>query len=90
MATERYEHKTGEADGTFCVHCGVRREDWDKGVCALKTPETARLDRLTMRDQFAMAALTGVLVENLANANVDAVARAAYQYADAMMEARDA
>jgi hypothetical protein len=40
----------------------------------------------TLRDQFAMAALTGLLADG--NPSTDSNAKFAYQIADAMMEAR--
>ena len=40
---------------------------------------------LTLRDQFAMAALTGMLAANYSG---DRVAKSAYQIADYMLEAR--
>jgi len=45
------------------------------------------LDRATLRDQFAMAALTGLLASCKTH-RVDIYVRDAYQMADAMMEAR--
>ena len=44
---------------------------------------------VTMRDQFAMAALTGFMGSgDCATGNHDAAARLAYRFADAMLEAR--
>ena len=40
----------------------------------------------TLRDQFAMAALTGIIINETNTANLSA--KYAYEYADAMMEAR--
>ena len=46
-------------------------------------------DRLTLRDQFAMAALTGFMGSgDCATGNHDATAKLAYRFADAMLEAR--
>lgn len=45
-----------------------------------------RKDSMTLRDQFAMAALTGIIV-NDTNIPEDA-SRYAYEMADAMLEAR--
>jgi hypothetical protein len=44
------------------------------------------LEMPTLRDQFAMAALTGLLADG--NPSTDSNAKFAYQIADAMMEAR--
>jgi hypothetical protein len=63
--------------------------------------ETYRRDTCSLRDQFAMAALTGLvsntlIAEHAAKAQLDGeefpswVAQRAYQYADAMLEARKA
>lgn len=41
---------------------------------------------VTLRDQFAMAALTGIIINETNAANL--AAKYAYEYADAMMEAR--
>jgi hypothetical protein len=47
------------------------------------------VEQVTMRDQFAMAALTGFMGSgDCATGNHDATARLAYRFADAMLEAR--
>ena len=47
------------------------------------------LQQTTLRDQFAMAALTGFMGSgDCATGNHDATARLAYRFADAMLEAR--
>jgi hypothetical protein len=46
----------------------------------------------TLRDQFAMAALQGIISDpstSMNEATIDRVAEAAFMYADAMMEARE-
>ena len=43
----------------------------------------------TLRDQFAMAALTGIISQSLSAGQLSR-AKLAYEYADAMMEERDA
>ena len=43
----------------------------------------------SMRDQIAMAALTGLLVKVTADDDKDAYASCAYDYADAMLGARE-
>jgi len=43
----------------------------------------------TLRDQFAMTALQGVIIAAGASENSSNYAEAAYRYADAMMEARE-
>ena len=43
------------------------------------------IQQVTLRDQFAMAALTGMLAANYSG---DRVAKSAYQIADYMLEAR--
>lgn len=45
---------------------------------------------VNLRDQFAMAALTGMLACHTVDGSVEALCRAAYDYADAMMEERNA
>jgi hypothetical protein len=47
-------------------------------------------DRPTLRDQFAMAALTGLIAISPAPKSLDAIAEFSYLAADSMMEARDA
>jgi len=56
----------------------------------LTAEEYARfLMQTTLRDQFAMAALTGFMGSgDCATGNHDATARLAYRFADAMLEAR--
>ena len=44
----------------------------------------------TLRDQFAMAALTGLLSDNQYDDEPDRVCEITYLYADLMMEARNA
>ena len=47
------------------------------------------LQQTTLRDQFAMAALTGFMGSgDCATGNHDAAARLAYRFADAMLEER--
>ena len=54
--------------------------------------EIARLKEAqpTLRDQFAMAALTGILSDPELNQPMHHLVKIAYNYADAMLEARDA
>jgi hypothetical protein len=47
--------------------------------------EKYMIEAATLRDQFAMAALTGMLAANYSG---DRVAKSAYQVADYMLEAR--
>ena len=51
-------------------------------------PITVNSERTTLRDQFAMAALTGLCANNKVQYNVKAYAGISYELADAMMEAR--
>lgn len=46
---------------------------------------TALLEMATLRDQFAMAALTGMLMRSV---GYEETAEKAYKFADAMLEAR--
>ena len=47
-------------------------------------------DKLTLRDQFAMAALNGLLATTSESGqSLEDYTKWAYKYADAMMEARD-
>ena len=52
---------------------------------ALDQIRNLKSERATLRDQFAMAALTGMLAANYSG---DRVAKSAYQVADYMLEAR--
>ncbi|WP_312126514.1 hypothetical protein [Brevundimonas sp.] len=45
-------------------------------------------DAETLRDRFAMAALTGLLAAHSHRVSTGEWAKAAYRFADAMMEAR--
>jgi len=47
-----------------------------------------REEKCTLRDQFAMAALTGCVGERC-DESLEVVATLAYQYADAMLKARE-
>lgn len=49
-----------------------------------------RHDVKTLRDEFAIAALTGILARSSRTQNDEAVAEDAYEIADAMLEARKA
>ena len=52
------------------------------------TPAGVVEDRKALRDEFAKAALTGLLAHH-GNLNLRSLADAAYQYADFMMDLRD-
>ena len=54
----------------------------------IQAEQRAKENEEALRDRFAMAALTGMLGRY--NHDLDAAARWAYQYADAMMKARNA
>lgn len=56
-----------------------------QGFYRKKEEERKELAREQLRDQFAMAALTGMLAANYSG---DRVAKSAYQIADYMLEAR--
>lgn len=61
-------------------------EDWNDGESILKT-----LGFPSLRDQFAMAALTGLLERSDADQTYRGklwLTRSAYEFADAMLEAR--
>jgi hypothetical protein len=64
----------------------------DKQTKILKkmTTPTVMITQKTLRDEFAMAALTGLVVANYGKKDIDPmdVASWAYGIADAMMEAR--
>lgn len=72
--------------------------DWDPMKAQVVTPplfSTAphdppieEPDRPTLRDQFAMAALTGIVMDDNGTLVPRRIALAAYDIADAMMEAR--
>ena len=51
--------------------------------------ETPEPERATLRDQFAMAALTGLMIRIKITSSPAGFANLAYQYADAMAEARE-
>ena len=46
--------------------------------------------RPTLRDQFAMAAIQGILADGMTGGNYRQAAKQAYEVADRMLEARDA
>ena len=55
----------------------------------LTAEEYARfLMQTTLRDQFAMAALTGLLANERNDGTAEAIANVCYKAADAMLEAR--
>ena len=68
---------------TEYVRATIINED---GYQRLVTTPVCMSETLTLRDQFAMAALTGVLADGFSKV---AAARIAYDIADAMLEARE-
>ncbi len=71
---------------TEYVRATIVNED---GYQRLVTTPISMTETLTLRDQFAMAALTGFMGSgDCATGNHDATARLAYRFADAMLEAR--
>lgn len=56
----------------------------------LTTPKMVVDDPKALRDKFAMAALTGIVQREGGNQNLLVSALEAYDYADAMMQAREA
>ena len=67
-------------------------EMYEQRTYVWKMPEsktltgTALLEMATLRDQFAMAALTGMLMRSV---GYEETAEKAYKFADAMMKARE-
>lgn len=81
--------------GYYCASCAADREtDTDKNRLRRLLADKRPLPILpmpeepTLRDQFAMSALSGVIVD-YTELSWDEVAEAAYELADAMMKARD-
>ena len=80
----------------ICSRCGAIISDNEVCYCNYPLPGEKKLGSslepvATLRDQFAMAALTGILCTNPEGHSLDAamiLAKAAYSVADAMMEAR--
>jgi hypothetical protein len=71
---------------TEYVRATIVNEDGQHRLVTTPIPMT---ETLTLRDQFAMAALTGFMGSgDCATGNHDATARLAYRFADAMLEAR--
>ncbi len=58
------------------------------GVSSIVTPRSSWAGELTLRDQFAMAALAGIMSSNDRYAVPQAVAERVYRAADAMLETR--
>lgn len=56
----------------------------------VKTVKNADAEAVTLRDQFAMAALTGLLSALAYKSDANFVAKEAYIAADAMLKAREA
>ena len=69
---------------TSLLDCGLR--------AAVKSAKPISEAEATLRDQFAMAALTGICGSHMlsSEADDDDLAEAAYSLADSMMEARNA
>ena len=86
MAIERcgYCNGTGRTTAGICIPCGGRGET-GSGNPAIETVQVA----ITIRDQFAMAALTGMMASDVASGwTQETVSQDAYAIADAMLEAR--
>lgn len=63
------------------------RAEYDKGMVPVQTPDLQH-GVPTLRDQFAMAALTGFLDRNTPHPH-DTCAQQAYKYADAMLKEKE-
>ncbi len=75
--------------GFKCAHCGYYRHDGTPLSCEGCKRLYAIPDEPTLRDQFAMAALTGLCATaQWRFATVNACAKEAYDAADAMLAAR--
>ena len=61
----------------------TEKDDW---IAELRTSLAYAQLKKTLRDEFAMAALTGILARN--SGTYDENCEIAYQYADAMMKER--
>ena len=96
----RYAHTTGPQDNTFCIHCGLEKPKWTDYPCATMADNAPMLHINRgdehpgivipgLRDQFAIAALTGPLSRS-GVFDCEHGAALAYQWADAMMKERDA
>ena len=112
MMAARYEHEGREDDPGICRHCKALIGDWEMGVCKLKpnltaeqiegeidnAPKLAPNGRQFLRDEFAMAALTGLMANPVYHRWAEGsgitvnneIPAFAYKLADAMMDARDA
>lgn len=80
-----YDNEENFTDKWLCARCGAEfyHLDLQPGKITVMEP------MVTLRDQFAMAALTGLLSDPTSSGH-DGCAKAAYLYADAMMKARKA
>jgi hypothetical protein len=85
LISEVYVSDTPPADAPAPPSAMLKPQDWRRLKPIEPSPETK-----TLRDEFAMAALTGLLAAGDCHAfNSKEMAAEAYRQADAMMEARE-
>ena len=81
LVSEVYVSDTPPADALTLPSAMLKPQDWRRLKPIEPSPETK-----TLRDEFAMAALTGMITAD--HEFTDRIAEEAYEIADAMMEAR--
>ena len=84
------EHGYHEQD--TCIDCGrvPQPKNYESPVGECKDKATVASGYRTLRDEFAMAALTGILAGDKEDMSMSTIASASYRMADRMLEARDA
>ena len=95
--TEKYYQPMRHDYEIICPHCGAKEiiRTAKKGIDSIDTPEvllssSGKSVELTLRDQFAMAAMQGLLASTAADysGGVEPFATDAYKFADAMLAER--
>ena len=80
----------GDSGGLYYTGYSDKLSDWDivEHIPNQGEAEEPTQDEMTMRDQFAMSAMSGMLANNIRYASYENMARWSYEVADEMMKAR--
>ena len=87
MSKEDAEHIFGTDPAEYIEQIQIRDRDLDDCKRKYEIMEKVMRQQITVRDQFAMAALTGLLSASSTIGTKEGYCKGAYEFADAMIEA---